>query len=200
MLEAPPSLTPSLLFDHREHTLSGNTPKVRPRIKLACLLASGAVLLGAASVALASGTGPGDGTLAVHGGRGTFVLQPLQGSVIGRLDRGKLTIEAIAIQGSGPIVRGKYSTSVRGTTLVYTGTNIRFRILGGRSNVRVENAVGVELSVVGRGRVMLKGAGFEELGLSDGDYSLNGAALLPVPEDRTWLMLKAPPKQPPKRP
>jgi hypothetical protein len=47
---------------------------------------------------------------------------------------------------------------------------------------------------------MLKGAGFEELGLSDGEYSLNGEALMPVPEERTWLMLKAPSKQPPKRP
>jgi hypothetical protein len=200
MLEARPSLTASLLFNHREHTPTGNTPKVRPRIKLACLLASGTVLLAAASVATAGRTGPGDGTLAVHGGRGTFVLQPLQGSVIGRLDRGKLTIEDLGVQGTGPIVRGKYSFKVRGTALVYTGTNIRFRILGGRSSVRIDNAVGVELSVVGRGRAMLKGAGFEELGLSDGEYSLNGEALMPVPEERTWLMLKAPSKQPPKRP
>jgi hypothetical protein len=173
---------------------------VRPRIKFACLLASGAALLAGASVATAGGTAPGDGTLALHAGRGTFVLQPLRGSVIGRLDRGKLTIEALDIEGTGPIVRGKYSTKVRGTTLVYTGTNIRFRILGGRSAVRIDNAVGVELSVVGRGRVMLRGAGFGELGLSDGEYSLNGEALLPVPAEPTWLILKAPSKQRPKRP
>ena len=173
---------------------------MRPRFEFACLLASCAVLLGAASAATAARSAPGDGTLAVHAGRGTFFLQPLHGSVIGRLDRGKLTIEDLDVAGTGPIVRGKYSVRLRGTTLVYTGKDIRFRILGGRSAVRVENAVGVELSVVGRGRAMLKGAGFEELGLSDGEYSVNGEPPVPVPEDRTWLTLKAPGKKRPNGP
>ena len=173
---------------------------MRPRGKLAFLLTFCVTVLGAASVAFAAQTAPGDGTLAVHGGRGTFVLQPLKGSVIGRLDRGKLTIQDVDVAGTGPIVRGKYSVRVRGSTLVYVGRDIRFRILGGRSSVRIDNSVGVELSVVGRGRAMLMGAGFEELGLSDGEYSLNGDPLMPVPEERTWLTLKAPGKKGPQGP
>jgi hypothetical protein len=195
-----PPFTCSLLLDEREHTHSGDTPEVRTRSKLAFFLAFLVALLAAASAAVAGKTSPGDGTLALHGGRGTFLLQPLTGSVIGRLDRGKLTITDLDFAGSGPIVRGKYTVRVRGTMLVYSGKDIRFRILGGRSTVRIDNAVGVELSVVGRGRAMLKGAGFEELGLSDGEYSLNGDSLMPVPEERTWLNLKAPGKSGPKRP
>jgi hypothetical protein len=193
-------LTPSLLFTHRGHTRTGNTPRVRSRIKLACLLCSLLALLGAATVASAGVSGPADGTLAVRGGRGTFVLQQIQGSVIGRIDRGKLTIDDLDSVGSGPIVRGKYWVKVRGTTVIYGGKAIRFRILGGRFTVRIENSMGVELSVVGRGRVMLKGAGFEEFGLSDGDYSLNGGEFLPVPVERTWLQLKAPGKSRPTGP
>jgi hypothetical protein len=157
-------------------------------------------LLGAAAVAAAGGMGQGDGTFALHGGRGTFYLQGLQGSVIGRIDRGKVTIDDLDSVGSGPIVRGKYWVKVRGTSVIYGGTNIRFRILGARSTVRIENSGGVELSVVGRGRLMLKGAGFEEFGLSDGTYSLNGDVFVPVPEERTWLQLRAPGKPGPNRP
>lgn len=192
-------LTRSLLFTHCRHTRSGNTPKVRSRLKFACLLVFLVALLGATAVATA-GMPPGDGTFALHGGRGTFYLQGLQGSVIGRIDRGKVTIDDLGTTGSGPIVRGKYWVKVRGTSVIYGGTAIRFRILGGKSTVRIENSVGVELSVVGRGRVMLKGAGFEEFGLSDGMYSLNGGESSPVPVERTWLQLKAPGRAGPQRP
>jgi hypothetical protein len=49
---------------------------------------------------------------------------------------------------------------------------------------------------------MLDGAGFGELGLSDGEYSLNGASYVTVPSTRTWVTVKAPPRvpPPPKRP
>jgi hypothetical protein len=168
---------------------------VRPRLIFACLLVSLTVLLGAAAAASAGQNGQGDGTLSVQAGRGTFTLQ-LQGSVIGRVDKGKITIEDPDNTGTGPIVRGADWVRVRSnTTVVYGGKAIRFRILGGRSTVRIENSVGVELSVVGRGKALLKGAGFDELGLSDGEYSLNGAALLPVPEVPTWLAIKAPGRQ-----
>jgi hypothetical protein len=44
---------------------------------------------------------------------------------------------------------------------------------------------------------MLDGAGFDELGLSDGEYSLNGAPYVTVPSIRTWVTVKAPPRVPP---
>ena len=174
---------------------------MRPRLKLACLLISLAIPLALAAVATAGSRDRANGTLAVRAGNGTFYLEGLQGSVIGSLDRGKVTIEDRDPTGTGPIVRGADWVRVKSnTTVVYGGKGIRFRILGGRSTVRIENSAGVDLSVVGRGRVMLKGGGFEELGLSDGEYSLNGAPFVAVPEVRTWLQLKAPVRQPPKGP
>jgi hypothetical protein len=174
---------------------------VRPRLKLACLLFSLVALLGVAAAASAGNGDKQNGTLAVRSGRGTFYLENLQGSVIGSLDRGKVTIEDPDTTGSGPIVRGADWVRVKSnTTVTYGGKGIRFRILGGRSTVRIESSVGVELSVVGRGRVMLKGGGFAELGLSNGEYSMNGSPFVAVPDMRTWLQLKAPPRQPPRAP
>ena len=171
---------------------------MRTRIYL-CLLAV-SVALGAVAAADAGEQAKRDGTLAVRSGRGTVVLLGLQGSVIGRIDRGRVTIEdPDPLSGAGPIVRGWDWIKARGTSVTYGGKDVRFRILGGRFTVRIENAVGVDLSIVGQGRVMLKGAGYEELGLSNGEYSLNDSAFLPVPDYSMWLSLKAPPKQPPPR-
>ena len=154
---------------------------MRPRFLLACLLIVLASLAVATSVGAASGPlgryAKSDGTLSVQNGRGAFALQGMRGLGPGPhrqgdaddhrprpgrrrgADRARLQVD------QGP---------VRDTTQYGRQEPIRFRILGGRFDLRVESAVGVELSVVGRGRAMLDGAGFTELGLSDGEYSLNG--------------------------
>jgi hypothetical protein len=157
------------------------------------------VLLGAlAASAPAAPRAARDGTLALQEGRGRFVLQ-LTGSVIGRIERGKLTIEDPFGQFRGdPIVRGHDWVRVRGTSVVYGGKGIRFRILGGRFSARIENAVGVDLSVIGRGRAIFNGAGLEEFGLSNGEYSVNGGELRPVPDDRVSIVLRAPPRPKPR--
>ncbi len=130
----------------------------------------------------------------MESGRGSFTLQINRGSVIGRLDRGKLIIEDQSIAGGVPIVRGQQWTKpLSATATSYGGKKpIRFRILGGRFTARIQNATGVAFSAVGRGRAMLKGAGLEEFGLSNGAYSLNGADLVVVPDEALWLQLRAP--------
>ena len=118
----------------------------------------------------------------------------LRGSAIGRLDRGRLTIEdPVEEDGLGPVVRGHdWSRPRSETTTLYGGKGIRFRILGGRFTVRIQGATGVVLSIVGRGRAQLKGVGLEEFGLPNGVYSLNGSDFLPIPDEATWVQIRPP--------
>ena len=183
---------------------------MRPRLLLACLLFVLASLAATAPVGAAGNLlgryAQSDGTFSLRDGRGSFALLSMTGSVLGRIDRGTLTITRDPDQPGSPIVRGYKSMKIRSaTTVQYFSNNktpIRFRILGGKFDLRIDGATGAELSVVARGRAMLDGAGFDELGLSDGEYSLNDAPYVAVPGSRTWLMVKAPPKNPPppKRP
>ena len=55
------------------------------------------------------------------------------------------------------------------TTRLGRGTNVRFRIIGGTFRVVVKGR-GINLSLVGKGNVTLKGAGT----VDDGSYSVNG--------------------------
>ena len=143
-----------------------------------------------------------DGTLSLRAGRGAFALQGMTGSVLGRVDKGTLTITIDPTQPSTPIVRGYTWIKQKSATVTQYGGKkpIRFRILGGRFDLKLDGATGAELSVVGRGRAMVDGAGFDELGLSDGEYSLNDAPYVAVPGPRTWLPVKAPPRTPPPPP
>ena len=160
---------------------------------LAALVATLAVLSGAA-LGSAAPRVDRDGTLTIREGRGTFVIE-LRGAVIGRLDRGRLTIDDPSELDGTPVVRGhEWSDPLSDTKTVYGGKGIRFRILGGRFTVRIQGATGVALSVVGRGRAQLRGAGFQEFGLPNGDYSLNGDEFLPIPDEPTWVQVRAPAK------
>jgi hypothetical protein len=180
---------------------------VRPRLLLGCLLFIFIALLAAASVGAAAKPqgryAQSDGTLSLKGGRGSFALLAMTGSVLGRIDKGTLTLtDPDPMSGGAPIVRGyQWIKSRSANTIQYGGKKpIRFRILGGRFDLRIDGATGAELSVVGQGRAMLDGAGFDELGLSDGQYSLNDSPYVEVPGVRTWLTVKAPRKGPPPPP
>jgi hypothetical protein len=167
----------------------------RPSPSTWTLAVAVAVLAGVLAVPALAARSPvakGDGTLSVQDGRGRFVLT-LTGSVIGRIDRGKLVIQnPFASNAGNPIVRGHERVQVRGTTITYSGRGIRFRILGGRFNARIEDAVGVHLSVLGRGQMAMQGAGLSEFGLSNGLYSMNGGGLMPIPDERVVLPVRAP--------
>jgi hypothetical protein len=164
------------------------------------LVAALAASAAAASVGPVGLRGQRDGTFAVQDGRGAFQLQNMQGSVFGRVDRGRVAITNPYSNTGTTIVRGYQSIKIKTpTTTVYCCKNIRFRT-SGKFTVRIEQGVGVELSVVGRGKGMLLGAGYTELGLSDGTYQLNDSPGVPVPDVRTWVTIKAPQPLPrPKR-
>ncbi len=128
------------------------------------------VLLVGAGTAGAGPTVPTDGTLIVKDGVGRVVINA-KGGVIGRFDKGQVTIkDPIPGDGTGPIVNGaEAEQSINDTTTRYAGTNLRFRIIGGKFSVTVD-ASNIDLSVIGNGSVKLDGRGT----LDDGTYSMNG--------------------------
>jgi hypothetical protein len=138
----------------------------------------------------------GDGTLSIRDGRGTLVVHA-RGAVIGQLTRfdrhGSLVIEdPVAGDGARPRVVGADWARTRADgTPVYGGKGIRFRLIGGRFVLRVTNAVGLQLSVVGRGNVTIDGAGSLTSGVSyDGVFSLNAEPAVSLPDEPETLPLR----------
>jgi hypothetical protein len=140
----------------------------------------------------------GDGTLSIRDGRGTVVVHA-QGAVIGQVARfprnGRLIIEdLVEDDGADPRVLGAdWSRLRRDGTPVYGGKGIRFRIIGGRFVLRVTNAIGLQLSVVGRGSVTMDGAGSITSGIGyDGLFSLNGEPAESLPDEPEVFPLRPP--------
>jgi hypothetical protein len=77
------------------------------------------------------------------------------------------------------------------TVCVFTGKDIRFRLIG-QNLVRLDGK-NISLSAVGRGPVAIKGAG----GLTDGTYSVNGGDYTSLPDEIKRFMLAPPPPSPP---
>jgi hypothetical protein len=138
---------------------------MRKTLVLAALLALAVPVagLGAARV--------DDGTLSVENGRGK-VNVAARGGLIGRIDRGSVTIfdlspadahDAVVSGDDRPVVL------VGENGVRYRGQGIRFRILGGNFRVVIQGR-GIDLSVVGRGNGFLEGET-----AAPGLYSLDGA-------------------------
>lgn len=130
---------------------------------LVCLLALPAV----GSAALMRGAG--DGTLSVEDGQGRVVIDA-RGGVIGRFDRGNITILDRTPEDA-------FQARVWGATREvevgldrerYYGQGVRFRLIGGSFRI-VINGAGIDLSAVGTGVVSLEGSG-----RFPGVYSLDG--------------------------
>ena len=140
----------------------------------------------------------GDGTLSVRDGRGSLIVQA-RGAVIGQLTRfdrnGSLVIED-PVEGDGArprVVGADWARTRADGTPIYGGKGIRFRLIGGRFVLRVTNAVGLQLRVVGRGNVTLDGAGSLTSGISyDGVFSLNGEPATSLPDEPATFPLRPP--------
>jgi hypothetical protein len=129
--------------------------------------------LPAASAARTQGVN--DGTVSVRDARGTITGR---GGVIGSFARGSVTIaDPIEGDGTGPVVTGDdWSRDRDATTTTWGGTKVRFRIIGGSFRIVVRGR-GINLSLVGTGKVTLSGAGTAD----DGSYSVNGGDYISVP-------------------
>src|SRR5712691_6125458 len=134
-----------------------------------------ALVLPAASAARTRA--PSDGTLSVKEARGTILISA-RGGVIGSFAQGKVTIvDPVEGDGTGPVVTGDdWSKSRDVTTTTWGGSKVRFRIIGGSFRIVVKGR-GINLSLVGTGKVTLSGAGTDD----DGSYSVNGGEYLAVP-------------------
>lgn len=146
-------------------------PILRDMRKTFVLLALLALIVPVAATAALT-AGAGDGTLSVDNGRGKVNLDA-RGGVIGRLDRGTITVyDKTPADASFPVVTGADQPEVFLTDggVRYRGTALRFRIIGGGFKLQIQGR-GIDLSVVG------KGTGFIEAdnSLEPGVYSLDGA-------------------------
>lgn len=136
-----------------------------------------ALVLPAASAAREST--PNDGTLSVREARGTITIQgPARGAVIGSIRNGSVMInDPVDGDGTGPIVTGdEWSKERSETATTWGGNRVRFRIIGGTFRIVVKGR-GINLSMVGKGNVILKGMGTED----DGSYSVNGEGYSLIP-------------------
>ena len=153
------------------------------------------VLIGMVMLGLPAGAGaleaaPGDGTLVVDNAQGVVVMS-VRGGIIGRLDQGTIEItDPVDGDGLAPIVRGYQQARRHGPKRIqYSGEgDVRFRLIGGSYRVRI-SAIGLDVSVVGRGAVVLDGTGFAD---QVGRYSLNGGAFQAMPHVLTRLTLGLP--------
>jgi hypothetical protein len=133
-----------------------------------------AVLVVTGTAAGRSG-GPNDGTLTVKNSDGRIMIMGFKGAVIGRLDKGQVTIkDPNPNDGIGPIVTGADVTqSLNDKTTRYSGSNVRFRMIGG-SSITVFGT-DINLSAIGRGLIQLNGALGARGNVDDGTYAVNGA-------------------------
>ena len=147
-------------------------------------------LLTAPAIALAGGAGPTDGTLAVAGASGSVSIA-VRGALIGQIDKGRVILEdPNPNDGKGPIVSGWESRKdITDTKALYSGADIRFRIIGGFFRAKVVGS-GMDLSIVGKGSLTL---GPSPGVFTAGTYSLNGGAPLSFPAAVTSIQLAATP-------
>jgi hypothetical protein len=133
-----------------------------------------------------------DGTLSVKDAKGMVQLSS-RGSLIGRFERGKVTItDPNPYDARRPTVLGAEVIVYRNAkTTVYSGKGVRIRIGGGLTHVRIEGR-GVYVSAVGRGTGLIEGAGSVQAGVFyDGVWSLNDDDYHSLPDDPTRFQLAA---------
>jgi hypothetical protein len=146
-------------------SLTAGTPTVpilRPAMRRLLLLLS-LLALALPVAGLAAARGPADGTLSVAGARGKIVINA-RGALIGRFDRGSVAITDLTPNDPfSPIVVGG-EERLRGDAVVYSGRDVRFRLIGGAYRIEIR-ANGVNLSAVGNGTVWLTGESSSDPGV-----------------------------------
>lgn len=135
------------------------------RLVFACAL----LILSLPAAALAARSALGDGTLVVKNATGVIHIAA-RGSVIGSCDRCTIWItDPDAADGTGPIVTGEEREDpLSATKSLYSGRDVRFRVIGGFSRTRVRGS-GIELYAVGQGSVTVHG-----FLLNTGTYAVDG--------------------------
>jgi len=125
-----------------------------------------------------------DGTLSVKNGDGVIFVVA-RGTIIGACDRCRVSIvDPSPDDGAPPVVDGAEThKDVSDTHDLYSGTDVRFRIVGGIFKIRV-SGYGVDLGVVAKGWVRI--LAYDS---NTGTFSVNGAPRRLLPADREVFTL-----------
>ena len=139
----------------------------------------------------------GDGTLVVDNGNGSVMVRA-RGGILGRFETGNMVISDLDLSdGKVPVVYGAETRRTLGPGRTsYSGENVRFRMIGGLYRVQID-AIGIDVSAVGRGTAVLDATGFTDF---PGRYSLDGGPFQPLPGHPVTLVLGAPPGPPATKP
>jgi hypothetical protein len=144
--------------------------------------------------AAATRAAPGDGTLSIRDGEGTVQIL-LRGAVIGRMGSGTLRIDNPRNDDcASPLVWGAETATpeplivtgelgIRQTRCIYSGRDVRFRLVGGEQDISIVRGRAIAISAAGRGEAFLRGTG----GLTDGVYSLGGRDYVSLPDLGRWI-------------
>ena len=142
------------------------------------------------AVALAAPRTTGDGVLELQSVDGSVAIgtykQPAKGAVWGQMDSGKLLVYDPVV-GDGTIFVSGWDTrrivdapgDNNPNATVYTGTNLHFRVTGGRYKLSFFGAKSIDLTAVGVGTAWLNGDATED---SAGLYAVDNGKWLPVPQ------------------
>jgi hypothetical protein len=145
----------------------------------------------------------GDGTLSVSDlvevrpGISVSIRVLQQAGLIGRCDQCSFRLDDIRpndLRFATPLVTGAETSrddDGDGEDEFFSGRDVRWKIVGGGYLLKIRQGRDIDLSVVGKARVRLRGV--------DGSYSVSGGAEKPVPLDADifWLGTPPPPPSPP---
>jgi hypothetical protein len=136
---------------------------------------------------------PGDGTLVVDNGRGSVSVRA-RGGILARFDTGNVVIaDTDLTDGRVPVVYGAETITVLPNgSIRYSGDDVRFRMIGGTYRVQI-NAIGIDVSAVGRGVAVLDASEFTDF---PGRYSIDGGPFRALPGHSTTFTLGQAPGSP----
>jgi hypothetical protein len=144
--------------------------------------------LAAVPAAVAGPNAVGDGVLELKAVYGSVVIgksfQPARGLLWGQMDKGKLIVEDPIVGDGRILVSGWEAKSFSPATddgspalTTYTGTNIHFRITGGKYRL-IFRGSGIDLSAVGAGVAYLNAS---ENAIDAGYYSVDAGDWISAP-------------------
>lgn len=148
--------------------------------RLCLTLLAGLIAVPTAVAASRATSAAGDGVLELRAVNASYAsITGTRGTVWGQLDKGKLVVND-PVLGDGQIyvsgADGKHIVDENVT--VYWGTDIHFRVVGGKYKLTFRNASGIDLTAVGVGTATLVG----DITVDDtGDYARDGGKWIPVP-------------------
>jgi hypothetical protein len=134
----------------------------------------------AVPAAVAASRAPGDGVLELRTVNvSSLYISGTRGTLWGQLDKGTLVVTDPTIGDGQIFVSGAERThAVNDNVTRYVGTDIHFRVTGGRYRLAFSKAAGVDLTAVGVGAVRVTG---DPTALDTGDYAVDGGKWTPVP-------------------